>query len=211
MTLSLLTSTTTKDVGINTSAISVQKKRQEHVKGVTSEEVDAVFIDQMQRTVCQLNEPRTLKGLLNDYHNFLFNLRGEEKVYKASYIKILISEEFKDQIIFHNRYQKNECTLVFSHCGGGSFLESVLNSWGWPNEDLLHNVAREQNEDAKGLPQMPWPPSIANLCAEAPENFFTKFVGWLIDSRKTNPDLTPEVCAIASLLQLPINEQDLKF
>ena len=90
-------------------------------------------------------------------------------------------------------------------------MESALNSWGLPIEDLLHNVARQVNEDAKGLPQMPWPPSIANLCAEAPENFLTKFVGWLIDSGETNPDLTPEVCAIASLLQLPINEQDLKF
>ena len=62
------------------------------------------------------------QGLLNDYHNFLFDLRGEEKVYKTSYIKTLISEEFKDQIIFHNRYQKNESTLVFSRCGGVSFF-----------------------------------------------------------------------------------------
>ena len=82
------------------------------------------------------------QGLLNDYHNFLFDLRGEEKVYKTSYIKTLISEEFKDQIIFRNRYQKNESTLVFSRCGGGSFLESVLISWGLPIEDLLH-VARQ--------------------------------------------------------------------
>ena len=203
MTLSLPTSTTTKDVGINTSAISVQKKRQEHVKGVTSEEVDAVFIDQMQRTVCQLNEPRTLKGLLNDYHNFLFDLRGEEKVYKTSYIKTLISEEFKDQIIFHNRYQKNESTLVFSSCGEGSFLESALNSWGFSLEDLLHNLARQVNEDA-------------NLCQEALENFLTKFVGWLINPGTRNPDLSPEVYAIASLYNLyqsinPINEQDFKF
>ena len=50
------------------------------------------------------------KGLLNDYHNFLFDLRREEKVYKISYIKTLISEEFKDEIIFRNRYQKNEST-----------------------------------------------------------------------------------------------------
>ena len=155
---------------------------------MTSKEVEAVFIDNVQRTICQLNEPRTLKGLLNDYHNFLFNLRGEEKVYKTSYIKTLISEEFKDQIIFRNRYQKNESTLVFSRCGGGSFLESALNSWGLPIEDLLHNVTRQVNEYAKGLPQMPWPPSIANLCTEAPENFLTKFLGWLINPGKTNPD-----------------------
>ena len=48
---------------------------------------------------------------------------------------------------------------------------------------------------------MPWPPSIANLCAEAPENFLTKFVGWLINPGKANSELTPEVYAIASLLQ----------
>ena len=82
------------------------KKRQEYAQGVTSKEVDAVLIDHVQRRVCQLNESRTLKGLLNDYHNFLFDLRGEEKVQKTSYIKTLISEKFKDQIIFHNRYQK---------------------------------------------------------------------------------------------------------
>ena len=141
------------------------------------------------------------QGLLNDYHNFLFDLRGEEKVHKTLYIKTLISEEFKDQIIFHNRYQKNESTLVFSFCERGSFLESALNSWGLPIEDLLHNVARQVNEDAKSSPQMPWPPSIANLCAEVPENFLTKFLGWLIIPRKTNTDLSPEVYAIASLLQ----------
>ena len=139
------------------------KKRREHVQDVTCKEVDTVFIDHVQRTVCQLNEPRTLKGLLNDYHNFLFDIRGEEKVYKTSYSKTVVSEEFKDQTIFHNRCQKNESTLVLNLCGGGSFLESALNSWGLPIEDLLHNVARQVNEDEKGLPQMPWPPSIANL------------------------------------------------
>ena len=73
---------------------------------MTSKELDAVFIDHVQRTVSQLNETRTLKGFLHDYRNFLFDLRGEKKVYKTSYIKAPISEEFKDQIRFHNRYQK---------------------------------------------------------------------------------------------------------
>ena len=87
-------------------------------------------------------------------------------------------------------------------------MESPLSSWGLPIEDLLRNVARQVNEDAKGLPQMPWPPSIANLCAKAPENFLTKFAGWLINPGKANPDLTPEVYAIASLLQsLAINKR----
>ena len=62
----------------------------------------------------------------------------------------------------------------------------------------MYNVARQVNE---GLPQMSRPPSIANFCAEAPENVLTKFVGWLIIPGKTNPDLTPEVHAVAFLLQ----------
>ena len=82
-------------------------------------------------------------------------------------------------------------------------LESALNSWGLSIEDLLHNVARQVNEDA-------------NLCQEALENFLTKFVGWLINPGTRNPDLSPEVYAIASLYNLyqsinPINEQEFKF
>ena len=46
------------------------KMRREHVHGVTNEEVDAVFIDHVQLSVCQLNEPRTLKSLLNYYITF---------------------------------------------------------------------------------------------------------------------------------------------
>ena len=37
------------------------KMRQDHVKCITKREVDAVFIDHVQRTICRLNEPRTLK------------------------------------------------------------------------------------------------------------------------------------------------------
>ena len=107
---------------------------------MTSKEVDPVFTDHVQRTVCQPNDSRTLKRFLNDYRNFLFDLREEEKVYKTSYIETLISEEFKDQIIFHNRSQKNASTLVFSRCEGGSFLGSAFSSWGLPIADLLHNV-----------------------------------------------------------------------
>ena len=47
--------------------------------------------------------------------------------------------------------------------GGGSFLESALNSWGLPIEGLLHNNAGQVNEEAKNLLHMSWPLSIANL------------------------------------------------
>ena len=100
---------------------------------------------------------------------------------------------------------------MLNRCGGGSFLESALNSWGLPIEDLLNNVARQVNEEAKNLPHMSWSPSIANLSKEFSENFFTKFVGWLIKPERKEPDLTPEVYAMASLLQSLVTNKKTKF
>ena len=70
-------------------------------------------------------------------------------------------------------------------------MECSLNSWRLPNEDLLHNVARQVIEEAKNLPYMCWPPSIANLSKEFSQNFFTKFLGCKL--QKKEPDLTLEV------------------
>ena len=170
-------------------------------QGVFTSEVNAVFIEHVQHIVCQLKEPRTLKGLLDDYHNILFDLRGEDKQFKTSYIRNIISEEFGDQFSFHNRVHKNASTFVFDSSEGGSFLESAVNSWGLPIEELLRNVARRINESAKDIPQMPWPPSIYSVTTEAPENFFTQFVSWLVSPEKKEATLTPEIYAIGSLLQ----------
>ena len=63
-------------------------------------------------------------------------------------------------------------------------MESALNSRWLPIENLLHNVARQVNEEAKNLPHRSWPPSIINLSKELPENCFTKFVRWFIKPEK---------------------------
>ena len=80
---------------------------------------------------------------------------------------------------------------MLNRCGGGSFFESSLNSWRLPIEDLLYNVAHQMIEEAKNLPYMSWPPSIANLSKEFSQIFFTEFVG--CKPQKKEPDLTPEV------------------
>jgi len=188
-----------------------KKKCREHVESVSRKEVEEVFIDHVQRTICQQNEPRTLKTLLDYYDYFLYDLRGEEKEYKTSYVKDLISAEFKEQILFHERYQKNESTLVLNRSGGGSFLESALNSWGLPIEELLHNVARHVNDEAEKIDPMPWPPTFANLSEECSQNIFVKFVGWLKRPEKKEAEVTPEVLAIASLLQSLVTNKRTKF
>ena len=57
------------------------------------------------------------------------------------------------------------------------------------------------NENAKDLQLMQWPPSLDSLSAPTPDNFLTRFVGWLISPEKKEVDLTPEMYAIASILQ----------
>ena len=100
---------------------------------------------------------------------------------------------------------------MLNRYAGGSFLESALNSWGLPIEDLLHNVAGQVNEEAKNLPHMSWPLSIANLSKEFSQIFFTRFVEWLIIPEKKGRDLTPEVYAMATLLQSPITSKRREF
>ena len=152
---------------------NTRKKCQEHVIGVSMSEINAVFIDHVERVICQLKEPRTLKGLLDDYNNILYDLTGEEKQYKTSYIRNLISDEFGNQILFHDRHQKNASTFVFDSSEGENFLESAVNTWVFPIDELMHNVARRINESVKGIPQMPWTPSLNTVITETPENFFT--------------------------------------
>ena len=63
-----------------------------------------MFIGHVQETVFRLNESRTLTGLLIDYKNVIFDLRGKEKDYRTSYNKLLLSDEFREEIGFQNRF-----------------------------------------------------------------------------------------------------------
>ena len=159
-------------------------------------EVNPVFIDHVQETVFRLNKPWTLTGLLIDYKNIMFDLRGEEKDYRTSYIKSLLSDEFGEEIGFQNCFQKNESTLVYDKSNGSTFLESAVNSWGLNIEDILRNLACQINTEINRLPQMPWPPTVEKVCGEISENFLTSFVGWLRNPAQEQPRSTPQVIAM---------------
>ena len=96
-------------------------------------------------------------------HALGYYLRGEEKDYRTSYIRPLLSDEFGEEIGFQNHFQKNESTLVYDRSNGGTFLEYAVNSWGLNIEDLLRNVARQINTEINKLPQMPWPHTVKEV------------------------------------------------
>ena len=95
--------------------------------------------------------------------------------HRISRIKSLLSDEFREEIGFQNCFQKNKSILVYDRSNGCTFLESAVNSWRLNIEDLLRNVARQINTEINKLPQMPWPPTVEEVCGEISENFLTSF------------------------------------
>ena len=160
-----------------------------------------MFVQHVQATVFDLHEPRTLQGLFIDYKNILSEFGQEVNAIKTSFIKSILENKFDDSIGFHDRFQKNESTLVFDATRCGSFLESAIICWGLSPEQLMKNVALQIKEKAKHLQQMQWPPTIEEACEKMDDNLLTEFVSWL---RSPNPNEVkdlPKVYAIASLLQ----------
>ena len=67
------------------------------------------------------------------------------------FIKKLLVDEFGDTIGFHNRFEKNESTLVYDSQQG----EAAINSWGISLEQLLQNTAARINREVRNLPHIP--------------------------------------------------------
>ena len=171
-------------------------------QNVCPREIKCMFLAHVKSTIFDLNEPRTLQGLLLDYMNMFADFRASAGGVKSSWIKKLLQEEFGDKIGFHNRFQKVESTLVFDASQGGSFLEAAINSWGIPLEKLLKNVACRIHEEIKTVPVNNWPPTIEEMeDEEVPINVLTRFVGWLKSPNEKDSELTPKVKYIAAALQ----------
>ena len=92
-------------------------------------EVRQLFLKHVHKVILDLNEPRTLQGLLLDYNNILHNFFCESST-KSSTIKQVIEKEFKNKIGFHDRFIKNTSTIVYNASAGGSYIEVAINSWG---------------------------------------------------------------------------------
>ena len=172
------------------------------IQNVRSAEVKTMFIEHVRKVIFELNEPRTLLGLLQDFKDMYGNYGFDVTAKKSSYIKIILHPEFDEQIGFHNRYQKNESTLVFDCNKGGTFIEGAINSWGVTNEQLLNTVARRLKDKFSTDLEMPWPPSVEELEAEEePDPLLTKFVIWLQNASEKTFETDPQILALTSLLK----------
>ena len=164
-------------------------------------EVCQLFLIHVHKVILDLNEPRTLQGLLLDYNNILHNFRYDESSTKSSTIKQMIEKELKNKIGFHDRFVKNTSTIVYNASAGGSCIEAAINSWGVSD---VNTVARRLKEKLEGDASTDWPPHVEELEQDKrPYDLLRKLLTWLKNSAANDfreSCLDPEVVAVSSLL-----------
>ena len=128
-------------------------------------EVREMFLAEVENRVFVEGEPATLKQLLREYENFLLDYGIMRTSLKTFDIKNMLEEKFGERIGFHERYRKNESTLVFDKNEGGTFLEAALNCWGVTDERLFEIAGQRLRENVISADEpMKWPLSTAELC-----------------------------------------------
>ena len=125
------------------------------VNDVTKKDVEQNFINHVNETIVNDEEPRTLKNLCKDYSNMLENFR----LYKT--VK-------SDTIGFHTRHQRNKRAFVYSRRTGQTYYEAVLNGLEIADVDILFIACNRLRINIKQDTRyyMPWPPNLNDLCNE---------------------------------------------
>ena len=151
-----------------------------HLQNVRFVEVHHMIFQHIRSSVLQMHEPRTLQGLLQDYNNLMRNYSFDVLSIKTSRIKQLLKEQFGNKLGFHDRYHKNQSTIVYDTTARGSYIEAAINFWVVSDEQLINSVARCLKEKLSKEDIMKWPPAEQELeNHEEPHIFLRQFLTWL--------------------------------
>ncbi|KAI4830245.1 hypothetical protein KUCAC02_001891 [Chaenocephalus aceratus] len=78
-----------------------------HMHNVTLREAQTIFFDNIRTVIFDEHELRSLQSLLRDYSSIVSRYGFPTSGVKSSYIKDILTREFKDKIGFHSRPQRN--------------------------------------------------------------------------------------------------------
>ena len=81
---------------------------------------------------------------------------------KHQNLKSILEKEFGDAIGFHNRFQKNQSSIVYDVLKGGSYIQAAINAWGI-SDLLLRSVDSRLRNKIKSL-QTLHDHHIQNIC-----------------------------------------------
>ena len=163
--------------------------------------VKEMFLKEVENRIFVEGEPATLKQLLREYETFLFDHGIVRSSLRTFDVKIMLEEAFGERIGFHDRYRKNESTLVYDKNNGGSFLEAALNCWGVTDERLFEIAGKRLRENVTSSTEpMKWPLRTAELCSyQEPHALLHSFVKEL--SAKSDDEKSSESLFLTDILQ----------
>ncbi|KAK1893417.1 Serine/threonine-protein kinase ATG1 [Dissostichus eleginoides] len=170
-----------------------------HMHNVTLREAQTIFFDNIRTVIFDEHELRSLQSLLRDYSSIVSRYGFPTSGVKSSYIKDILTREFKDKIGFHSRPQRNQSDLVYDTSGSGSYVEAAISSIGVSSEQLVQNVAARLRDDVKSIKLVPWPPRVEEL---EEEEELPPLVLQLLSALqgKHGVDLSPSTLSLTSLI-----------
>ena len=169
------------------------------MNNVRLREAQTILFDIIREIVFEEHELRSLQSLLKDYSSILSRYGFPTSGIKSSYIKNIMTREFKDKIGFHSRPRMNHSDLVYDTSGSGSYVEAALSSIGVSSEQLVHNVAVRLRDDIHSVQIVSWPPRVEEL--EEEEELSPLTVQLLSSLRgKKEVDLSPSTLSLTSII-----------
>lgn len=182
----------------------LQEDEKIHAGNIRPEEANQMFLNHVSKIIFELNEPRTLQGLLLDYKNIAENFLISTEKIKTSTIKEILAKEFHSKIGFYNRFRKNKSTIEYDSSQGSSFIEAAVNAWGISDEQLINLLAKRMIANVKEEDVMKWPPTLEEMKSEeASSDILTKFLLQLKKhpNKEKNKCMEPDIHFISSILK----------
>lgn len=78
-------------------------------------------------------------------------------------MKEVLIKEYRDDIGFYERPEKNKSEFVCNTKDGGSYIEAAFDSFGITDEQLILNLAPQLSKCMKEVPLINWCPTVKQL------------------------------------------------
>ena len=151
---------------------STDETSEQNLQNVTEKDVEQNFINYVNETIVNEEEPPNLKNLCKEYSNILENF-GLYKTIKSNCIEDLLILHFGDTIGFHTIHQRNKGAVVYSRRTGQTYYNAVINGSEVTDKEILSIACKQLQINIKQDMQysMPWPPNLNDLCYKNKSEF----------------------------------------
>ena len=125
-----------------------------------------MFFKRVDQIILQSMNFRSLQLLLHEYRQIAREYGFDMDKLKSSLVKEVLIKEYRDDIGFHERPEKNKSEFVYDTKSGGNYIEAAFDSFGITDEQLILNLAPRLSKHIKEVPLLNWCPTVEQLLEE---------------------------------------------